>query len=175
MEKNQNSWQKNPLMRIHTDKTLGGKKKDIYFRSFFQEEVVYTCRGLVTNSLNYTWILILLMEHLIKRFFWELLILQNKSKCTFRARTERASSDLHLCAGWVTPRRWATSCTRRVKRWSSWRATKLLWCVTGLGNPPTGSANPRAPPAVTFPLAFLNTEEEAGFVYWHSQLQCLDG
>lgn len=61
-------------MRIHTDKTL---KREIYFRSSFQAEVVYTCRGLATSSLNYTWILILPMEHLIKRFSWELLIQQN--------------------------------------------------------------------------------------------------
>lgn len=37
------------------------------------------------------------------------------------------------------------------------------------------SANPRAPLALKSPLTCLNTEEEAEFVYWHLELQYLDG
>lgn len=82
-KKNLNSSQENLLMRTHPDKTLVEKR---YFRSFFQAEVVCICRGLATNCFNYTWILISPVEHLIKRFFLELLILQNKPECTFPAQ-----------------------------------------------------------------------------------------
>lgn len=171
-------------MRIHTDKTLG--KKEAYFRSFFQAEDVYTCRGLATNSLNDTWILILPMEHLMKRFLWELLILQNQSKCTFPVQGKyRASFTQPMSVHWLgDPRKvsytmenslvWCGVITKlKVKQWSYWRAAKLLLCAMGPGEP----SNRHNTTLLTLelhhhfclPWYLLNTTDKAGFVYWHSQ------